>query len=235
MDDATSEIYGRGGRHVHLPGARCSPTRGCPGLYTDRQPLLPHPRGRRQGRQGSTHPGRPRPPSARHRAHRCLFARGPRPSERAFGTFQDRLVGTLAGGSKPLSQTPLPDHNRRFTTPPDSKQRLRAPRTPRRSTTSVARAVARDNTVRSLLPETPLRQGHGPGPRVSRRNPRPLPRAPMPRPLQPTASPSKPQPGRPRGTLRRDRPAPCGQVDSRAAPDHFPTGQTATTESYDVG
>ena len=31
--------------------------------------------------------------------------------------------------------------------------------------------------------------------------------------------------------LRRDTPVPCGQVDSRSAPDHFPTGPTATTEA----
>ena len=47
----------------------------------------------------------------------------------------------------------------------------------------------------------------------------------------PTASPSTPQPGRPRDPLRRDRPKPCGQVDSRSAPDHFPTGPTTTTEA----
>ena len=46
----------------------------------------------------------------------------------------------------------------------------------------------------------------------------------------PTVSLSKPQPGRPREPLRRDRPMPC-QVDSRAAPDHFPTGPSTTTEA----
>ena len=40
-----------------------------------------------------------------------------------------------------------------------------------------------------------------------------------------------PQPGRPRDPLRRDRPKPCGQVDSRTAPDHFPTGPTTPTEA----
>ena len=42
----------------------------------------------------------------------------------------------------------------------------------------------------------------------------------------PRASPSTTKPGRPREPLRRDRPGACGQVDSRSAPDHFPTGQT---------
>ena len=72
-------LPGRGGRHrVHLPGAEAGVHRQGDArqpLHRPRQPLLSHPRGRRQGRQGSTHPGRPRPPSARHRAHRCLFAR----------------------------------------------------------------------------------------------------------------------------------------------------------------
>ena len=51
------------------------------------------------------------------------------------------------------------------------------------------------------------------------------------RDTKPTASPSTPQPGRPRDPLRRDRPKPRGQVDSRSAPDHFPTGPTTTTEA----
>ena len=31
--------------------------------------------------------------------------------------------------------------------------------------------------------------------------------------------------------LRRDRPVPCGQVDSRSATDHFPTGPETATEA----
>ena len=46
----------------------------------------------------------------------------------------------------------------------------------------------------------------------------------------PTARRSNPQPGRPRDPLRRDR-SQALQVDSRSAPDHFPTGPTATTEA----
>ena len=34
-----------------------------------------------------------------------------------------------------------------------------------------------------------------------------------------------------RDPLRRDRAAPCGQVDSRSAPDHFPTGPATPTEA----
>ena len=47
----------------------------------------------------------------------------------------------------------------------------------------------------------------------------------------PMANRSTAKPARPRDPLRRDRPAPCGQVDSRAAPDHFPTGPTKSTEA----
>ena len=47
----------------------------------------------------------------------------------------------------------------------------------------------------------------------------------------PTASPSTAKPGRPRDPLRRSPPVPCGQVDSRSAPDHFPTGPTTSTEA----
>ena len=43
--------------------------------------------------------------------------------------------------------------------------------------------------------------------------------------------PSTHQTGRPREPLRRSLPVPCGQVDSRAAPDRLPTGPTATTEA----
>ena len=47
----------------------------------------------------------------------------------------------------------------------------------------------------------------------------------------PMASPSNPKPGRPREPLRRSLPKPCGEVDSRSAPDHFSTGPTTTTEA----
>ena len=47
----------------------------------------------------------------------------------------------------------------------------------------------------------------------------------------PMANLSTAKPARPRDPLRRDRPAPCGQVDSRSAPDHFPTGPATATEA----
>ena len=47
----------------------------------------------------------------------------------------------------------------------------------------------------------------------------------------PMANLSTAKPARPRDPLRRDRAAPCGQVDSRSAPDHFPTGPATPTEA----
>ena len=174
-------------------------------------------------------------------------------SERMFGTLQKRLPQELrlAGiteideANRFLKEVYLPQHNARFALPAEVEGS---------AFVSFAgalddilcvheeRTVSNDNTVRYKRgapaaprrpPSPPLRQGHGPGARVSRRNARPLPRAPMPGPIPtPTASPSTPQPGRPRDPLRRDRPTmPCGQVDSRSAPDHFPTGPTTTTEA----
>ena len=47
----------------------------------------------------------------------------------------------------------------------------------------------------------------------------------------PMANRSTAKPARPRDPLRRDRPVPCGQVDSRSATDHFPTGPETATEA----
>ena len=82
----------------------------------------------------------------------------------------------------------------------------------------------------------PLRQGQGPRPRIPRRHNGRLPWTAMsgaiPRRWPTDRQRSKP--ARPRDRLRRDRPAPCGQVDSRAArPDHFPTGPATATEAVD--
>ena len=126
-------------------------------------------------------------------------------SERGFGTLQDRLVKELAlagiatveAADRFIADTYLPDHNRRFTTPPELEDSAFVPLEHPGQIDDILcrrtdRTVARDNTVRyerrvlqipATPSQTPLRQGQGPGPRVSRRNPRPLPRAPMPRPL----------------------------------------------------
>ena len=148
MDDATSEIYSaflveeEGTASTFRALKQVFTDKGLPSspLYRPRQPLLPHPRGRRQGRQGSTHPGRPRPPPARHRAHRCLFARGARPLRaRLRHPPGPPRQGTGAGGDRDgRSRRPL--HRRHLPARPQSplrhpararRQRLRAPRPPR--------------------------------------------------------------------------------------------------------
>ena len=153
-------------------------------------------------------------------------------SERAFGTLQDRLVKELAlagiatveAADRFIADTYLPDHNRRFATPPELEDSAFVPLEHPGQIDDILcrrtdRTVARDNTVRYerrvlqiATPATPLRQGQGP-PRVSRRTlalfhgPRCLARS--------NGEPIDPNPaGR---VIRRDRPAPCGQVDSRCA------------------
>ena len=46
-----------------------------------------------------------------------------------------------------------------------------------------------------------------------------------------TANPSTPTPARLRDPLRRNQARPCGEVDGRYAPVHFPTGPTTPTEA----
>ena len=84
MDDAHGRgrlgLPGRGRRHL-LELSRASGNDREEGpflrlLHRPRQPLLPQPQGRRQGRQGAPDPGRPGPRPARHRAHPLLLARG---------------------------------------------------------------------------------------------------------------------------------------------------------------
>ena len=107
-------------------------------------------------------------------------------SERAFGTLQDRLVKELAlagiatveTADRFIADTYLPDHNRRFATPPELEDSAFVPlEYPGQIDDTLCRrterTVARDNTVRygKARPpnprhpgQTPLRQGHGPGP-----------------------------------------------------------------------
>ena len=103
------------------------------------------------------------------------------------------------------------------------------------------RTVSNDNTVRYKAPGTsdprrppppPLRQGQGPRPRIPRRHNGRLPWTAMSGAI-PRRWPTYRQPN-PRGRVTRfdatDR-RPCGQVDSRSAPDHFPTGPATATEA----
>ena len=155
-------------------------------------------------------------------------------------------IATVEAADRFIADTYLPDHNRRFATPPERDDSAFVPLEHPGQIDDILcrrtdRTVARDNTVRYerrvlQIPATPARHHYvkarvrvheyPDGTLALFHGPRCLARW-----TPPTASPSKPQPGRPRETLRRDRPAPCGQVDSRAAPDHFPTGPTATTEA----
>ena len=198
MDDATSEIYSafrRGGRHrVHLRALKQVFPQGAAQqpLHRPRQPLLPHPRGRRQGAKDQhTQVGRAlQQLGIEHIAAYSPEARG---APSALRHPPDRLVKELLAGiatvRRPLHRTPTcPTTTRRFATPPELGDSAFVPLEHgvddilcRRTD----RTVARDNTVRYERPvlqipaprQTPLRQGQGPGPRVSGRHPRPLPRA----------------------------------------------------------
>ena len=142
-----------------------------------------------------------------------------------------------------LREVYLPQDNARFATPAEDKGSAFVPFAGALDDilcVQQERTVGNDNTVRYTAslqiparpPSPPLRQGQGQGPRVSRRNPRPLPRPQMLGPLQRRRRAHRhPNPaGR---VIRFDaaRPVPCGQVDSRSAPDHFPTGPTTSTEA----
>ena len=172
-------------------------------------------------------------------------------SERMFGTLQKRLPQELrlAGiteideANRFLKEVYLPQHNARFATPAEVE-----------GSAFVSFAGALDDILciqRSApsLTTTPCATSAGcsssPPTATAATTSRPrsgctsIPTARSPsstgpdawRDTKPTASPSTPQPGRPREPLRHDRPKPCGQVDSRSAPDHFPTGPTTPTEA----
>ena len=79
-------------------------------------------------------------------------------------------------------------------------------------------------------PPPPLRQGQGSTNTPTAQWPSSMDRDVW-RDTTPMANRSTAKPARPRDPLRRDRPAPCGQVDSRSATDHFPTGPETATEA----
>ena len=125
-------------------------------------------------------------------------------SERMFGTLQKRLPQELrlAGitgideANRFLKEVYLPQHNAHFATPAEAQGSAFVPFAGALDDilcVQEERTVANDNTVRYKRlapaaprrpPPPPLRQGHGPGARVSRRHARRLPRTPMPGPLQ---------------------------------------------------
>ena len=213
MDDATSEIYSaflveeEGTASTFRALKQVFTDKGMPSsLYTDRGSHYFHTpeAGGKVAKDQHTQVGRAlHQLGIEHIAAYSPEARGR--SERAFGTLQDRLVKELAlagiatveAADRFIADTYLPDHNRRFATPPELDDSAFVPLVRPDQVDDILcrrtdRTVARDNTVRyerrvlqipATPGQTPLRQGQGPGPRVSRRNPRSLPRAPMPRPL----------------------------------------------------
>ena len=261
MDDATSDIYfgllrRRRGHHVELPGG----VRGDPGqgpvllaLRRPRQPLLEHARGRRQGGQGHPDPGRPRPGAARHRVDPGLLARGKvRRSERMFGTLQKRLpqelrlagITDMVEANRFLKEVFLPQHNARFATPAEDRGTAFVPFTGALDDILCIheeRTVSNDNTVRYKRLALQIPAGRHRRHYVKARvRVHEYPDGTMAvfhehgfvwRDTTPMANRSTAKPARPRDPLRRDRPAPCGQVDSRSATDHLSTGPETATEA----
>ena len=212
MDDATSEIYSaflveeEGTASTFRALKQVFTDKGLPGsLYTDRGSHYFHTpeAGGKVDKSNPTQVGRAlHQLGIEHIAAYSPQARGR--SERAFGTLQNRLVKelSLAGiteieaANRFIADTYLPDHNRRFATKPELEASAFASPPPPDQVHEVlcahkARGRARQHRApRKTGPanprqpgQTPLRQGHGPGARVSRRHTRPLPRTPMPRPL----------------------------------------------------
>ena len=204
MDDATSELYSaflvdeegtieqlpRAGRGDRAP----RPVHGA--LHRPRQPLLLHPRGRRQGLQDPADPGRPGAQAARYRPHPGVLARGQGPvrarlpdpagpacprSWRWPGSPPSRPpTGSSARSTCPSTTAASPS-------PPRSRPRSssRCPEALWRDVLCVQeeRRVGNDNCVALARPQPadpadaaapPPGAGDRPGPRVSRRHRRHL-------------------------------------------------------------
>ena len=170
-----------------------SPTRGS--QHTDRGS---------PGRQGSTHPGRPRPPPARIE-HIAAYRR----SERAATASSKLACSRRSLHRRHLPARPQPPLHH----PARTRQRLVPLEHPgqiddilcRRTDRTVARACAtKGASSRSPLPrQTPLR-GHGP---------------------------LRTEPSRAARYTAKAHRNPKVDKWTAARPDHFPTGQTATTEA----
>ena len=173
-------------------------------------------------------------------------------SERMFGTLQKRLpqelrlagITDMVEANRFLKEVFLPQHRTPASRP---RPRTRAPPSspsPARSTTSCAstRNAPSQTTTRCATSAWHFRS---PPAATAAITSRPgsastnTPTAQWPssmdrdvwRDTTPMANRSTAKPARPRDPLRRDRPAPCGQVDSRSATDHFPTGPETATEA----
>ena len=175
MDDATSEIYaaflveeeGTASTFRALKQVFCD--KGLPGsLYTDRGSHYFHTpeAGGKVAKDRRTQVGRAlHQLGIEHIAAYSPEARGR--SERAFGTLQDRLVKELAlagiatveAADRFIADTYLPDHNRRFATPPELDDSAFVPLVCPDQVDDILclhteRTVARDNTVRYLRLES---------------------------------------------------------------------------------
>ena len=172
-------------------------------------------------------------------------------SERMFGTLQKRLpqelrlagITDMVEANRFLKEVFLPQHNARFATPAEDRGTAFVPFTGALDDILCIheeRTVSNDNTVRykrlalQIPPAATAAITSRPGSASTN-----TPTAQWPssmdrdvwRDTTPMANRSTAKPARPRDPLRRDRPAPCGQVDSRSATDHFPTGPETATEA----
>ena len=254
MDDATSDIYSaffvaeegtmssfQGvSEAIRAKGLFCS-------LYADRASHYWNtPRGRRQGGQGHPDPGRPRPGAARHRVDPGLLARG----KGALGAHVRHLAeapapGTQArrhhrhGRGQPLPQGGLPATTQRPLRDPGRGpgHRLRPlhrrarrhpvhPRgnAPSQTTTRCATSAWHFRSPPAATAAITSRPGSASTNTPTAQWPSSMDRDVW-RDTTPMANRSTAKPARPRDPLRRDRPAPCGQVDSRSATDTSPQGQ----------
>ena len=169
LDDATSEIYSaflveeEGTASTFRALRQVFAARGLPGaLYTDRGSHYFHTpeAGGKVDRSKPTQVGRAlHQLGIEHIAAYSPEARGR--SERAFGTLQDRLVKELAlagidtveAANRFIANTYLPDHNRRFATPPELEDSAFVPLLHPGQADDILciqeeRTVANDNTVR---------------------------------------------------------------------------------------
>ena len=95
-------------------------------LHRPRQPLFPHPQGRRAGLEEAGDASRAGFGAARHPPYRGLFARGARPFRARFRTLQDRLpkelalagITTIAAANRFIAERYLPQHNAAFAIAP---------------------------------------------------------------------------------------------------------------------
>ena len=181
-------------------------------------------------------------------------------SERMFGTLQKRLpqelrlagITDMVEANRFLKEVFLPQHNARFATPAEDRGTAFVPftgalddilciheeRTTVRSqtTTRCATSAWHFRSPPAATAAITSRPGSASTNTPTAQWPSSMDRDVW-RDTTPMANRSTAKPARPRDPLRRDRPVPCGQVDSRSATDHFPTGPETATEavnSYDL-